>query len=105
MSVAESFTTVRWRCPHCRRSWSSKARANEHVAVCWRDPTKRACLTCKHHQTGYPGGYEEPPHPEECEVSHSFPDGHVFLNRYGEPLESEEEWWPQTDCPLWEPWS
>ena len=39
---------VRWRCPHCRRSWAAKASARRHMTRCHRDPARRACSTCRH---------------------------------------------------------
>lgn len=54
MSAAEAIVVTRWRCPHCRRSWASKTRANEHTATCWLDPANRACKTCRrHHRDHY----------------------------------------------------
>lgn len=48
MSEPEHFTQPRWRCPHCRKSWSSKSRARQHVAGCWHDPAAKTCRTCIH---------------------------------------------------------
>lgn len=90
---AEAFTTVRYRCPFCRRSWSSKTTASEHVARCWLDQANRTCKTCKHHWPGAPATYDEPMDPEGCEVGANIydPDGELSNGRF----------YVQTDCPLW----
>lgn len=41
----EQFTQTRYRCPYCRRSWTSLKRANEHRDRCWFN---RGCKTCRH---------------------------------------------------------
>jgi hypothetical protein len=41
-------TVVRWQCPHCPRSASSRPRISEHVARCWSNPDARSCKTCEH---------------------------------------------------------
>lgn len=45
----EQFVATRFRCPHCRRSWSSKKLAADHMGRCWRNPAARACKTCAHY--------------------------------------------------------
>ena len=42
----EQFTQTRYRCPYCRRSWTSLKRANEHRDKCWHRPG--GCKTCRH---------------------------------------------------------
>lgn len=37
----------RFRCPHCRRTGSSKTRVREHMARCFLNPSVRSCKTCK----------------------------------------------------------
>jgi hypothetical protein len=59
---------TRYQDPHCGRTHSSRRRAEEHMARCWRNPDARGCLTCAHFQpfqpseldTGWPG------EPEHC---------------------------------------
>lgn len=113
--LAEAFTTTRYRCAFCRRSWSSRTRANEHVRTCWKNPDQRSCKTCKHHLEAEPYGYEEPGADEWCEVTSEFVVGPagtsldgsepLFRNRDGAPRfikqMAEEGWWPQRHCPLW----
>lgn len=42
-------TTVRFRCPWCRRfSRSRQAAVADHMTRCWLNPTVRACKTCTH---------------------------------------------------------
>ena len=45
----EAYETVRYRCPHCRRSFAGKTYAQSHADMCASDPEQRACRTCKHH--------------------------------------------------------
>lgn len=88
---AESFTAIRWRCPHCRRSWSSKARANAHVAACWLDPANRTCKTCAHHWIEAPT-YDEPGG-EGCNAGANIydPEGELSDGRF----------YVQVGCPEW----
>ncbi len=44
---------TRWRCEHCRRSWSNPRTAREHAARCWYDPANRGCKTCSHFLRGF----------------------------------------------------
>lgn len=55
---------TRWRCPHCPRSWSSRARTFDHIARCWRNPALRCCKTCQHF-TPYEPAID---YPEHCDV-------------------------------------
>jgi hypothetical protein len=44
-----AFTSTRYRCPHCwTKTYRAKARAVAHAAVCFRNPERRTCRTCKH---------------------------------------------------------
>jgi hypothetical protein len=43
-----AFVTMRHRCPHCRRSYAHKATAVRHMSLCFADPARRTCKTCKH---------------------------------------------------------
>lgn len=42
------FRVLRYRCPTCPRTASSKARMVEHIGRCWLNPEARGCKTCKH---------------------------------------------------------
>ena len=46
--------TVRYRCPSCSRSHSTKSRARRHIARCWYNPDAAGCRTCKHFDPGTP---------------------------------------------------
>jgi hypothetical protein len=91
VSDVEVFLQRRFRCPHCRRSWTSKKRATEHVAVCWHDPARQACKTCRHHHEGSHGSHWEPPEPEYCAVDAAQDD-------------DEGNYVIATNCPVWEPY-
>ena len=41
----EQFSQTRYRCPYCRRSWTSLSRANAHRDRCWYF---EGCKTCRH---------------------------------------------------------
>jgi hypothetical protein len=62
-SAPEPVMVKRWRCPFCRRTHSSRARAALHIARCWLNPAARACKTCQH--------YEYEPDGEPCFPSRS----------------------------------
>ena len=50
-------TTVRFRCPFCRRfSRSRRATVADHMTRCWLNPAVRACKTCAHFQLGNDAG-------------------------------------------------
>ncbi|HEY9415037.1 MAG TPA: hypothetical protein VIQ30_09790 [Pseudonocardia sp.] len=53
MSEPIPFRVTRYRCPHCPRTASSKARTVEHIGRCWRNPAARGCKTCKHFDNTY----------------------------------------------------
>lgn len=88
-----AIKVTRYRCPTCRRSWSSKKRTAEHAAMCAHAPENRACLTCEHFDPGEDATYEEPGHPEGCaqglDVRHDVEPG--FAGRI------------TRDCPSWAP--
>lgn len=52
MTEPEKVLATRWRCAHCRRSWSNRGTARQHAARCWYDPANRACMTCEHFRSG-----------------------------------------------------
>ena len=78
------FTTTRWRCPACRRSYSRKSVATQHQAVCQRDPANRSCRTCAHD-------------PLKAARFHS-PD--ETCDAGGEPIHPIRGTWV-LHCPLW----
>lgn len=53
MSEPEKVLMPRFRCVHCRRSWSSKSTARAHATRCWYDPANRSCKTCAHFRRGW----------------------------------------------------
>ena len=46
---------TRYRCPYCPRGHSTRRRAVEHIARCWRNPDVKSCKTCKHFERNYDG--------------------------------------------------
>lgn len=46
---------TRYRCPHCGRGHSTKARAVVHIARCWTNPQARGCKTCRHFGVSFDG--------------------------------------------------
>jgi hypothetical protein len=48
MSEPIPYTTTRYRCPHCRKSWAHKATATKHLPLCFSDPERHTCKTCVH---------------------------------------------------------
>jgi len=55
------FRALRYRCPHCPRTGSSKARITEHIGRCWTNPDARGCKTCRHFRVDIDHG-------ESCQV-------------------------------------
>jgi len=49
------FKVTRYRCPHCPRTASSKARMVDHIGRCWTNPEARGCKTCAHYAQNYEG--------------------------------------------------
>jgi hypothetical protein len=43
---------VRYGCPSCGRTASSRSRTREHMSRCWWDPANRGCKTCRHFDEG-----------------------------------------------------
>jgi len=80
----QQFTQTRYRCPYCRRSWTSLKRANEHRDQCWYG---HGCMTCRHVEQQHGGNYVT-----GCEigVDLSDPDFGAGYVR------------PRGNCPLWE---
>ncbi|WP_328465497.1 hypothetical protein OHA21_43745 [Actinoplanes sp. NBC_00393] len=50
MSQPIAFKTIRYRCPHCPRTGSSKARVADHIGRCWTNPAARGCKTCANYE-------------------------------------------------------
>ena len=92
LPAPEPFTTIRWRCPYCPRTYSNKYRAQRHIARCWHNPAARSCKTCAHYQPGYSEpevGWVEP---ESCEAG-------VDLTTAAEDNQGRPTL--PVDCPLW----
>lgn len=53
MTIPETIVVSRYRCPYCRRSWSGKKAATDHISRCWRNPSVRSCKTCVHRLEPY----------------------------------------------------
>jgi hypothetical protein len=76
MTEPEPFQTTRYRCKWCRRSWSAKKAAADHIARCWLNPENRSCKTCDNYEemsscdSGYHCGC--PLIPESCRVGIEF---------------------------------
>ena len=62
MSEPIPVKVTRYRCTHCPRTGSSKARVREHIGRCWHNPAARGCKTCKH----FDNTYED--YGEDCNV-------------------------------------
>lgn len=66
MSDPIRIVAVRWKCPHCPRSRSSKTAIVAHIRRCWLNPATRSCRTCRHFQPAT-GSYDgDPGTDEEC---------------------------------------
>ncbi len=48
----EAFTTTRYRCEHCRKSYARKGACATHEGWCHHNPANRTCTTCKHFTRG-----------------------------------------------------
>lgn len=64
-----AMPTVRFQCPHCRRTWAKQKAAAAHIARCWHNPDVKACKTCIYLIPPCDGPYpEHPGWPEDCEL-------------------------------------
>jgi hypothetical protein len=54
MSISVA-TVKRYRCSFCFRGWSSRSRAEKHAEGCVKDPSVRACATCRYDYRGGDG--------------------------------------------------
>lgn len=76
MTTAIRLKVVRYQCPHCSRTHSKKAAAEQHIARCWRNPEARGCKTCRHFIPESEGPYPQHPRiPEECEAGRKLLSG------------------------------
>lgn len=48
MTAPIAVRVTRYQDPWCGRTHSSRRRAVEHMARCWRNPDVRGCKTCRH---------------------------------------------------------
>ena len=89
----EQFTQTRYRCPYCRRSWTSLKRANDHRDKCWKRPG--GCKTCRHAETEFAADWVT-----GCGL------GEDLRESLGENFEGVTEFSDRTilraSCPLWE---
>jgi len=58
MSVPIEIRVIRFVCPYCHRGHSKRAAAEAHIARCWANPAKRACLSCEHYCKANGHGWE-----------------------------------------------
>ena len=93
MSEPSRFETVRWQCPHCRRTWAHWKAADDHVGHCWRNPDNRACRTCRFHQQADQGWMERPV--KEACLAPEPPEGGCFPD-------PEQRTNLRMRCPAWE---
>ena len=84
---------IRYRCPFCSRSRSSKRATTAHIGRCWRNPGNRACTTCRHLEPAGSGDQCVPGqscncnvYPPACVAGVALPDGKAF---------------PLVGCPSW----
>ncbi len=82
----EQYRQTRYRCPYCRRSWTSLKRANEHRDKCWYF---EGCKTCCHAEL-LGGAYVD-----GCDLGEDLSDPET---PYGERPRTI----PRSQCPLWE---
>jgi hypothetical protein len=82
--LVERIVVARFRCPHCRRSWSSKQAASVHVERCWHNPAARSCKTCANYEPAGDGSQCVPGrrcscniHNEACAAGIGLADGLV----------------------------
>lgn len=67
---------TRWRCPHCARSHSTRARCTDHIGRCWQNPGARGCKTCAHYNPERPADVDYPGAFEYCAINANDLDGH-----------------------------
>lgn len=98
------FTTTRYRCPHCRRSYSHRATAAKHEQRCFRNPAIRSCKTCLHWTPPGPEQADECSRDVDLSVSRcpscgeevDRGDGSCPAYHTGQPVQGL-----RVQCPLW----
>lgn len=95
MTAPERIQAIRWRCPHCGRSRSSRSATVEHMARCWYNPAARSCKTCVHFEEGSDGCFDDPSC--NCASGESCRKGLEV-----DVLTKNKRTTFPTDCPLWE---
>ena len=40
---------VKFVCDHCKREYKVKKNAARHESICWKDKSKKTCLTCAYY--------------------------------------------------------
>lgn len=85
---------TRYRCPHCARSASSKARTREHMARCWRNPDAKGCKTCKH----FDDTYED--YAEDCNVGVDLTGRPMCSHCKGGGFDPCSGWDSGEECPV-----
>lgn len=86
MTTAIRVLTVRYQCPHCRRTWAKRTATEAHIARCWHNPAARGCKTCINYMPPETGPYpEHPGWPEGCHARQDISAG------------------LRAGCPQWEP--
>lgn len=88
--------TVRWQCPHCRRTRAKRAATEAHIGRCWLNPEVRTCRTCTWYEPAHDACGCEP----GCNWGSS--DGAVPPD-CGADCEVPADGTPVTHCPKWEP--
>jgi hypothetical protein len=82
--VAEPIrrVVVRWQCPFCPRSRSSKKAITEHIGRCWLNPANKGCKTCANYEPydrgcgEYSGCCDSP---EQCLADVVFPESGLLI--------------------------
>lgn len=105
------YLAKRYRCAHCRKSLSARSRMVTHIGICWLNPDRRGCKTCKHFE---PPTREEP---DNCKIDVDLTGRCPACGLRDEDAASTVGWrttgcttchgWPPkagpiTDCKLWE---
>lgn len=107
-----AYATTRHRCPHCRKSWAHKATAAKHQPVCFADPARRTCKTCKHDTPASGGGWDPETGHDDYEPRHcalGYEQGPTCVE-CGEHPDAPSGCWHgrgvakqlRVLCPLWE---
>lgn len=87
------YVATRWRCPHCRRSYTRRGTALAHEAQCWESPEYRHCRGCAHLRESPANGFTDPTcmkGEDPCAAYSTTEFGEVWTGDY------------VAHCPLWE---